>query len=70
MAINTLFLDIGGVLLTNGWDHHSREKAADHFNLDYAILDERHKLTFGIYETGKIDLQEYLDRVIFHSPSK
>lgn len=70
MAINTLFLDIGGVLLTNGWDHHSLEKAADHFNLDYAILDERHQLTFGIYETGKIDLQEYLDRVIFHSPSK
>ena len=26
-AITCLFLDIGGVLLTNGWDHHARETA-------------------------------------------
>jgi hypothetical protein len=27
-AITTLFIDIGGVLLTNGWDHLSRKLAA------------------------------------------
>ena len=26
--ITCLFLDIGGVLLTNGWDHHARRRAA------------------------------------------
>jgi hypothetical protein len=27
-SITCLFLDIGGVLLTNGWDHHARKRAA------------------------------------------
>ena len=64
--IRTLFLDIGGVLLTNGWDHHARERAATHFKLDWAELEQRHKPNFGIYETGKLTLKEYLDRVIFY----
>jgi len=40
--ITTLFLDIGGVMLTNGWGHESRRKAADVFNLDFDEMDERH----------------------------
>ncbi len=31
IPITTLFLDIGGVLLTNGWDHHARKRAAKNF---------------------------------------
>ena len=27
-AITCLFVDIGGVLLTDGWDHPARERAA------------------------------------------
>jgi FMN phosphatase YigB (HAD superfamily) len=34
IPITTLFLDIGGVLLTNGWDHHARKRAATNFTLD------------------------------------
>jgi putative hydrolase of the HAD superfamily len=64
--ISTLFLDIGGVLLTNGWDHHMRQDAAEKFNLDYQELNERHHLTFDTYEEGKLSLDEYLTRVIFH----
>lgn len=33
-AITCVFLDIGGVLLTNGWDHHARKRAATNFKLD------------------------------------
>jgi putative hydrolase of the HAD superfamily len=61
-----LFLDIGGVLLTDGWDHHSRERAATHFKLDWAEMEDRHGLTFGTYEEGKLTLEEYLGRVVFH----
>ena len=61
-----LFLDIGGVLLTDGWDHSSRERAATHFNLDLAELENRHGLNFATYEEGKLTLDEYLSRVIFH----
>jgi putative hydrolase of the HAD superfamily len=64
--ISTIFLDIGGVLLTNGWDHHMRQRAAEKFNLDYEELNERHHLTFDTYEEGKLSLDEYLARVIFH----
>jgi putative hydrolase of the HAD superfamily len=65
-AITTLFLDIGGVLLTNGWDRRTRQLAAETFALDFAEMDERHHLTFDTYEEGKVSLDNYLDRVVFH----
>ena len=65
-AITTLFLDIGGVLLTNGWDHTMRQQAAATFDLDYEEMNERHHLTFDTYEEGKLSLQQYLNRVIFY----
>jgi putative hydrolase of the HAD superfamily len=66
IKITTLFLDIGGVLLTNGWDHNMREHAAQVFDLDYEEMNERHHLTFDTYEEGKLSLYEYLNRVIFY----
>jgi putative hydrolase of the HAD superfamily len=66
LPITTLFLDIGGVLLTDGWDHHARKRAAANFKLDLADLEDRHHLTFDTYEEGKLTLEEYLSRVIFH----
>jgi len=65
-SITTLFLDIGGVLLTNGWDHNMRQKAAETFGLDYGEMNERHHLTFDTYEEGKLSLYDYLKRVIFY----
>ena len=67
-SISTLFLDIGGVLLTNGWDRTMRLKAAQQYNLDFAEMDERHHLTFDTYEEGKLSLNDYLDRVVFYQP--
>ncbi len=64
-TITTFFLDIGGVLLTNGWDHNIRTRAADKFGLDYDEMNERHHLTFDTYEEGKLSLDEYLNRVVF-----
>ncbi|MBE7178168.1 MAG: HAD-IA family hydrolase [Mucilaginibacter polytrichastri] len=66
--IRVLFFDVGGVLLTNGWDHLSRQEAARVFKLDYAEITARHDAVFGVYELGKITLDEYLDTVIFHEP--
>lgn len=66
--VTTLFLDIGGVLLTNGWDRQKRADAARLFNLDYNEMDERHHLTFDTYEEGKLGLDEYLERVVFYQP--
>ena len=66
MKITTLFLDVGGVLLTNGWDRHARRRAAEKFSLDYEEMNERHHLTFDTYEQGKLSLDQYLERVIFY----
>lgn len=68
LPITTLFLDIGGVLLTNGWGHESRKLAADTFELNLVELEERHHLTFDTYEVGKLTMKEYLDRVVFYEP--
>jgi len=65
-AITCLFLDIGGVLLTNGWDHQARKRAARNFKLELAEMESRHHLTFDTYEEGKLTLEEYLDRVVFY----
>jgi putative hydrolase of the HAD superfamily len=66
--ITTLFLDIGGVLLTNGWDRGARKRAVEKFGLDGEEINERHHLTFDTYEEGKLTLEEYLSRVIFYEP--
>ncbi|MBS1576263.1 MAG: HAD hydrolase-like protein [Bacteroidetes bacterium] len=65
-GITTIFTDVGGVLLTNGWGRSNRKKAVEIFNLDPIETEERHHLTFDTYEVGKLSLDEYLGRVIFY----
>lgn len=65
-SIKALFLDVGGVMLTNGWDRTMRSAAAEQFDLDYAAMDERHHLTFDSYEEGKLSLDEYLRHMVFY----
>lgn len=66
----TIFTDIGGVLLTNGWDRTARQNAIKRFDLDPAETEERHHLTFDTYESGKISLHEYLTRLVFYEKRK
>ncbi len=66
-APTTIFTDIGGVLLTNGWDRSGRQKAIRKFKLDPVETEERHHLTFDTYESGKISLSEYLKRLVFYT---
>ena len=60
--ITTLFLDIGGVLLTSGWDRKSRQLTITRFQLDGEETEERHHLIFHLYEEGKLTFDEYLER--------
>jgi len=66
VPVTTLFVDIGGVLLTNGWDDAARKRAAKNFKFELAEMNSRHHLTFDTYEEGKLTLEEYLDRVVFY----
>jgi putative hydrolase of the HAD superfamily len=65
-AITCLFVDVGGVLLTNGWDHHARRRAAKNFQLPWAEMEERHRLVFETHEEGKLTFEEYLGWVVFY----
>jgi len=68
--ITTLFWDIGGVILTNGWDRNSRKDAAEAFQLDWEDFQDRHELSFPAFDAGQLSLNEYLDRTLFYRPRK
>jgi putative hydrolase of the HAD superfamily len=60
IEITCAFLDVGDVLLTDGWDHLARKRAAKHFKLEWAEVEARHHLTFEVFEMGRLTLEEYL----------
>jgi putative hydrolase of the HAD superfamily len=66
LRINAIFWDVGGVLLTNGWDRAQREKALEQFHLDREEFNDRHEMLVSSFERGKISLDDYLDRTIFY----
>jgi putative hydrolase of the HAD superfamily len=66
--IKAVFTDVGGVILTNGWDTQGRKTAAERFHLNITQMDSRHRMTFDTFECGKLSLDDYLDRVVFYEP--
>ena len=64
--VKALFWDNGGVILTNGWDRGSREKAVEKFHLDWDDFEDRHELMLNSFECGEASLQEYLQRTVFY----
>jgi putative hydrolase of the HAD superfamily len=67
-AIRAIFWDVGGVLLTNAWDHTQRSEALKRFDLDDREFHGRHEMVVSSFERGKITLDEYLDRTVFYQP--
>lgn len=63
---STLFFDVGGVLLTNGWDTGSRRAAAAEFGLDYPEFQTRHEMLKTAFETGRLSLDGYIRKAVFH----
>jgi putative hydrolase of the HAD superfamily len=66
--VKIIFFDIGGVLLTNGWGHESRQRAARQFNINYEEFDVLHHFIFNVYEIGRITLDDYLETTVFNHP--
>ncbi len=62
----TLFIDVGGVLLTNAWDTSSRKAAAEEFGLDFQEFQTRHEMLKTAFETGRLSLDAYVRKAIFH----
>ena len=68
--IRTLFWDVGGVLLTNAWDHEERDRAMERFQLQKADFETRHKEAVPAFEEGKLTLEQYLEQTVFYQPRK
>jgi putative hydrolase of the HAD superfamily len=66
--IRALFWDVGGVLLTNAWDHEERNFAIEQFHLDKDEVESRHKLCVRPFEEGRLSLDEYLQQTVFSQP--
>ena len=66
--ITAVFSDVGGVLLTNGWDRNWRRAFAERFGLDWEDYEDRHQLLTDPVDTGELTLDRYIDLTVFHRP--
>ena len=64
--VKVLLFDVGGVLLTNGWDREARRLACEQFGLDWEDFQDRHDFVAPDFETGKLTMAQYLRRTIFY----
>ncbi|HEV7968067.1 MAG TPA: HAD-IA family hydrolase [Candidatus Acidoferrales bacterium] len=64
--VTALFWDVGGVILSNGWDRRARAAAAQTFGIDWEEFQDRHELASPAFETGRITLDTYLQRTVFY----
>src|ERR1700720_3101636 len=64
--VTALFWDVGGVILSNGWDRAARAEASKKFGLDWEEFQDRHELASPAFETGQITLDTYLERTVFY----
>lgn len=69
-TITTILWDVGGVLLTNGWDHQGRAAVLAQFGLDRDAFEQRHEQPNDAWEKGLITVEEYLDKTVFYQPRR
>ena len=68
VEISTILWDVGGVLLTNGWDHSERAAVLRQFDLDSAAFEQRHELATDPWEKGLMTAEQYLLQTVFYEP--
>jgi putative hydrolase of the HAD superfamily len=65
---DVILFDVGGVLLTNGWDHGERARVLEHFGLEVSEFEARHLAPYDAWERGAIPVKAYLDAAVFYQP--
>ena len=67
-TISTILWDVGGVLLTNGWDHNERHGVLSRFHIDKDAFEQRHPDVNDVWEKGLLTVEQYLDKTVFYEP--
>jgi len=65
---DVILFDVGGVLLSNGWDHCERAQVLERFGLETAAFESRHLKPYRAWESGTITAEAYLDATVFNEP--
>ncbi|HEY9127812.1 MAG TPA: HAD family phosphatase [Acidobacteriaceae bacterium] len=65
---DAILFDIGGVFLTNGWDHNERAIVLAQFSLDREAFEARHPEPNDELERDLITIDQYLDKTVFYEP--
>ncbi len=68
--IRTIFFDLGGVLLTNGWDPLQRADVLPQFGLDVTEYNARHYEANESWERGLSTVHDYFNKTVFYEPRK
>ena len=63
-AIQTIFWDIGGVLLTNGWDQGQRARVLTELGVDVAAYEAKHDAENWFWERGLMTAEEFFRRSV------
>jgi putative hydrolase of the HAD superfamily len=65
--IKTIFWDIGGVILTNGWDKGQRTRVLSRLNIDLDDYESRHDAANFFWERGLSTAFEFFNKTVFHA---
>ena len=68
VEISTILWDVGGVLLTNGWDHQRARRRPEKISTGYEPFEQRHQLVNDPWEKGLMTAEEYLRQTVFYQP--
>ncbi len=68
LPFDVILFDVGGVLLTNGWDHNERALVLARFGVDVAGFEARQPVPYAAWERGAISVDQYLDATVFTEP--
>jgi len=63
--IRAIYWDIGGVLLTNGWDHEERARVLEQFAIPRDEYESRHEEANDRWERGELSDEEFLKQTVF-----
>ena len=70
MTIRTVFWDVGGVILTNGWDHTQRQRVLGRLGVDLEAYEEMHDRANYYWERGLITAQEFFMQTVLRPNAK
>jgi len=65
--IKTIFWDIGGVLLTNGWDEAQRAHTLTPLGVDLADFESRYEAANFFWERGLSTAVEFFNKTLFRA---